>query len=91
MPSANSLANLRPPWQPGQSGNRKGRPNTGGSLIEYIHELMDEAEPGVAKYTLEELNALGADHRASHPKSVRSTDSLSRGPRQNTDFSRLLP
>ncbi|MEE9129859.1 MAG: hypothetical protein V3T84_07545 [Phycisphaerales bacterium] len=70
MPHANSLANLRPPWQPGQSGNRKGRPNTGGSLIEYIHELGSESEPGVAKYPLEELEAIGADHRASHTKAM---------------------
>ena len=70
MPNANSLANLRPPWHQGQSGNRKGRPNSGGSLIEYVHELMDEAEPGVAKYTLEELSAIAADHRASHPKAI---------------------
>lgn len=70
MPHPNSLANLCPPWQPGQSGNRKGRPNSGGSLIEYVHELMDESEPGIAKYTLEELNAISADHRVSHPKAI---------------------
>ncbi len=70
MPSANSLANLRPPWQAGQSGNRAGRPNTGGSLIEYIHELGSESEPGVAKYPLEELEAIGADQRCSHTKAM---------------------
>ena len=70
MPHANSLANLRPPWQPGQSGNRAGRPNTGGSLIEYIHELGSESEPGIAKYPLEELEAIGADHRVSHTKAM---------------------
>lgn len=70
MPHANSLANLRPPWQQGQSGNRKGRPNTGGSLIEYIHELGSESEPGIAKYPLEELEAISADHRCSHTKAM---------------------
>ncbi len=70
MTHANSLANLRPPWQPGQSGNRAGRPNTGGSLIEYIHELGSESEPGIAKYPLEELEAIGADHRVSHTKAI---------------------
>ena len=70
MPHANSLANLRPPWQPGQSGNRAGRPNTGGSLIEYIHELGSESEPGIAKYPLEELEAISADHRCSHTKAM---------------------
>ncbi len=70
MPHANSLANLRPPWQQGQSGNRRGRPNTGGSLIEYIHELGSESEPGIAKYPLEELEAIGADQRCSHTKAM---------------------
>ncbi len=70
MPHTNSLANLRPPWQAGQSGNRAGRPNTGGSLIEYIHELGSEAEPGIAKYPLEELEAISADHRVSHTKAM---------------------
>ncbi len=70
MPHANSLANLRPPWQQGQSGNRRGRPNTGGSLIEYIHELGSESEPGIAKYPLEELEAIAADHRVSHTKAM---------------------
>ena len=70
MPSANSLANLRPPWQQGQSGNRRGRPNTGGSLIEYIHELGSESEPGIAKYPLGELEAIGADQRCSHTKAI---------------------
>ena len=70
MQHANSLANLRPPWQAGQSGNRAGRPNTGGSLIEYIHELGSESEPGIAKYPLEELKAIGADHRVSHTKAM---------------------
>ena len=70
MPHANSLANLCPPWQQGQSGNRRGRPNTGGSLIEYIHELGSESEPGIAKYPLDELEAIGADHRVSHTKAM---------------------
>ena len=70
MLHANSLANLRPPWQQGQSGNRRGRPNTGGSLIEYIHELGSEAEPGIAKYPLEELEKIAADHRVSHTKAM---------------------
>ena len=70
MPHANSLANLCPPWQQGQSGNRRGRPNTGGSLIEYIHELGSESEPGIAKYRLEELEVISADHRVSHTKAM---------------------
>ena len=70
MPHANSLANLRPPWQQGQSGNRRGRPNTGGSLIEYIHELGSESEPGIAKYPMEELEKIAADHRVSHTKAM---------------------
>ena len=70
MPHANSLANLRPPWQQGQSGNRRGRPNTGGSLIEYIHELGSESEPGIAKYPLEDLEKIAADHRVSHTKAM---------------------
>jgi hypothetical protein len=29
--NARSLANLRPPWRPGESGNPKGRPRSGGN------------------------------------------------------------
>ncbi len=39
-------------------------------MIEYIHELGSESEPGIAKYPLEELEKIAADHRASHPKAM---------------------
>ena len=70
MTAAASLANLRPPWKPGQSGNPNGRPNSGHVLIDYVHDLMAEEADGTARYTLEQLEAIGADHRASHPKAM---------------------
>lgn len=66
----NSLANLKPPWTQGHSGNRNGRPNSGGSLLEYVDELMAESEPGIGVYSLEELEALTQDQRVSRPKAI---------------------
>lgn len=36
----NSLANLQP-WQPGQSGNPRGRPNAGASVIEWMNVMVE--------------------------------------------------
>lgn len=41
-PHPNSLANLRPPWQPGQSGNPGGRP-VRKPITDQLWQLIDEA------------------------------------------------
>ncbi len=40
----NSLANLRPPWQPGESGNEAGRKPAGQSILEWINEHATDTE-----------------------------------------------
>ena len=40
----NSLANLQPPWQPGQSGNPAGRPAAGASVIEWMNVMAEWPE-----------------------------------------------
>lgn len=40
----NSLSNLRPPWQPGESGNAAGRKPAGQSILEWINEHASNTE-----------------------------------------------
>ena len=47
MPSEKSLANLRPPWKKGESGNPKGRPKGSKNSFESIvRRKLDEPVPG---------------------------------------------
>ena len=47
MPSEKSLANLRPPWKPGQSGNPKGRAKGSKNTFESIvRAKLAEQLPG---------------------------------------------
>ena len=41
MPNEKSLANLRPPWKPGESGNPKGRPKRR-TLEEEVNALLEK-------------------------------------------------
>ncbi len=65
----NSLANLTP-WPKGHTGNRRGRPNSGGSLLEHLDELAAEDEKGDAVYSVGELEAITGDQRSSHTKAM---------------------
>lgn len=47
LPSEKSLANLRPPWKKGESGNPKGRPKGSKNSFESIvRRKLDEPVPG---------------------------------------------
>jgi hypothetical protein len=39
--SPRSLANLRAPWQKGESGNLEGRPSAGGAVKEYLNAMQE--------------------------------------------------
>ena len=54
-PNAASLANLRPPWKPGESGNPKGRRTCGAVAREYLNSF---AEQGL---TLADMQAIIAE------------------------------
>ena len=52
MPSEKSLANLRPPWKPGESGNPKGRPKGSKNSFESIvRSKLDEQVAGAPEGT----------------------------------------
>ena len=52
MPTEKSLANLRPPWKPGESGNPKGRAKGSKNTLESIvRAKLDEQLPGAADGT----------------------------------------
>ena len=58
--SPNSLANLRPPWKPGQSGNPKGRQPKSGfrqAVEELLGEKASDAHGQPLEITNEELLA----------------------------------
>jgi hypothetical protein len=55
---ARSLANLRSPWKPGESGNVKGRPSAGAALREWGNIL------GEAELTEQELRDIAGDPKA---------------------------
>lgn len=53
-PKKDRLANLRPPWAPGQSGNPAGRP-PGRSLTDVVKAILNELPPGEKKSYLDLL------------------------------------
>lgn len=65
---ANSLANLAPAWQPGESGNRAGRKPIGLSMLEWANELDATNADGTAKYDDDALAEIVADRKAQHSK-----------------------
>ena len=65
----NSLANLTP-WPKGHSGNRNGRPNSGGSLLEHLDELAAEDAEGNAVYEVQVLRDITVDQRSSHTRAM---------------------
>lgn len=54
MPAQRSLANLKP-YQPGQSGNRQGRPSRTASLHRLIHAELAKKDPHSGELQVEEL------------------------------------
>ena len=64
----NSLANLQPAWQPGESGNRNGRKPIGLSMLEWANELDAINGDGTAKYDDKALAKLVDDPTAQHTK-----------------------
>ena len=58
----NSLANLQPPWQPGQSGNPRGRPAAGASVIEWMNLMAEWPE--------EKIEAMAEDPQAPANKRI---------------------
>ncbi len=63
----NSQANLdrnrAAAWQPGQSGNSRGRPAAGASFLEWLNELAD-VDGDEAKYDEDALEAIRDDKKA---------------------------
>lgn len=55
-----SLANLRPAWMPGQSGNARGRPPAGSTLREWLNTMQE--------WTGERLEAAAEDTAAPAAK-----------------------
>ena len=58
----NSLANLQPPWQSGQSGNPRGRPAAGASVIEWMNLMAEWPE--------EKIEAMAEDPQAPANKLI---------------------
>ena len=46
---ARQLANLRPPWKPGDVPNPRGRPAAGAAIIELVNALQESSEEEVRK------------------------------------------
>lgn len=61
----NRLANLRPPWKPGQSGNGVGRRRGGASISEWINAFLEvHPDTGKPAYSMVKLKRIAERDRA---------------------------
>ena len=84
----NSIANLSPPWQPGQSGNPNGRVPIGLSYQEWVNALDTHDANGVAKYTEDELKQIRDDPKQCRAKRAAAADLLDMA---RTDYDKAIP
>ncbi len=84
----NSLANLGPAWQPGQSGNPNGRVPIGLSYQEWLNVLDTHDADGVAKYDQAALEQIRDDPTQARSKRAAAADLLDM-PR--TDYEKAIP
>ena len=59
----NSLANLRPPWRPGQAGNPDGRKPGVVYVSEHVSSLLAESADGTPRYTKADLEKIVGDEK----------------------------
>lgn len=84
----NSLANLAPAWQPGQSGNPNGRVPIGLSYQGWLNALDTHDDDGVAKYDEAALEQIRDDPTQARSKRAAAADLLDM-PR--TDYNKAIP
>jgi Family of unknown function (DUF5681) len=60
-----NVANLRPPWKKGQSGNPGGRPK--GSISKYYKLILEETDPKTHKVRAEKLARRHIDEAEANP------------------------
>jgi len=87
-------SNLRPPWQPGQSGNPAGRPPGSVGLVNYLKRLLQEPaddEPGKTKgeQIMDELARRA--RRGRSPKLIQILLDRVEGPVQQTIAHTVMP
>ncbi len=84
----NSIANLGPAWQPGQSGNPNGRVPIGLSYQEWMNALDTHDDDGVAKYDQAALEQIRDDPTQCRAKRGAAADLLDM-PR--ADYDKAVP
>ena len=65
----NSLANLRPPWSPGQSGCPGGQRTDGAYIAEWRNAMLAVNDDGTPRYTKADIEAV-VDDAASPPAKI---------------------
>ena len=78
----NSLANLKPAWRAGESGNSAGRTAGAAFVSEWINSLLAEAPDGEPKYTRKEIERIAK--RDTSPARVMAAREIlcAMGPRE---------